>query len=145
MHRIYYWPKVSSFFLFPKGFLYRRFRNNIWSLVISGHFHKTTNQLWIENSKMTTKILQKLPIKKKLAEENGWKFSYQSGDVIYVSIYLTNRRRSFFFWLPYLEYDFMIANLFRLNLAVLRISETFQDISVVECYVIKVAGSHSLI
>ena len=32
-----------------------------------------------------------------------------------------------FFQLPYLEHDFMIANLVRLNLAVLKILETFQE------------------
>ena len=30
-------------------------------------------------------------------------------------------------YLPYLEYDFMVANLVRLNLAVLKISEASQD------------------
>ena len=39
---------------FPSyGILYRRHRNSILSLVISDYFHKTTNQHWIENSKMT--------------------------------------------------------------------------------------------
>ena len=32
-----------------------------------------------------------------------------------------------FFWLPYLEYDFMVANLVRLNLVVLEISKTSQE------------------
>ena len=38
---------------FPShGVLYRRCRNNL-SLNISHYFHKTTNQLWIENSLLT--------------------------------------------------------------------------------------------
>ena len=32
-----------------------------------------------------------------------------------------------FFWLPYLEYDFTIDNLVRLNLAVLKMLETSQE------------------
>ena len=41
---------------------------------------------------------------------------------MFVSINLTNRKRSFsFFWLPYLQHHFIIANLVRLNLAVLKI------------------------
>ena len=35
--------------------------------------------------------------KRKLAEKNEWKFSNQSGEVVYASMYLTNCRRSFFF------------------------------------------------
>ena len=36
--------------------------------------------------------------------------------------------KSFFFLsVPYLEYDFMVANIVRLNLAVLKISETSQE------------------
>ena len=64
--------------------------------------------------------------KRKLAEKNDWKFSNQSGEVIYASIYLTNRKRSFFHWLP-LEYHFIMANLVRLNLAVLKISIRQRD------------------
>ena len=48
-----------------------------------------------------------------------------------------------FFRLPYLKYDFMIANLVRLNLAVFKILETSQDIPSVKCYVSKFAGIHS--
>ena len=68
--------------------------------------------------------------KRKLAEKNGWKFSSQSGEVMYASIYLTNHFSFsvfFDFWLPYLEYNFAIANLVRLNLAVLKISETSRE------------------
>ena len=36
--------------------------------------------------------------KGKLDEKNEWKFSTQSGEVMYASIYLTNRRKSFFFF-----------------------------------------------
>ena len=32
--------------------------------------------------------------------------------------------KAYFFRLPYLKYDFMIANIVKLNLAVLKISET---------------------
>ena len=46
---------------------------------------------------------------------------------MHASIYLTNRRRTFFFWLPYLKYDVMIANLVRLNLAVMKTSEASQE------------------
>ena len=73
-----------------------------------------------------TKRLQKIPrkinlslslAKRKLAEKNEWNLSNQSGEVTHASIYLTNCRRSFiFFQLPYLEHDFMITNLVRLNL-----------------------------
>ena len=73
-----------------------------------------------------TKRLQKIPrkinlslslAKRKLAEKNKWNLSKQSGEVTHASIYLTNCRRSFiFFQLPYLEHDFMINNLVRLNL-----------------------------
>ena len=95
--------------------------------------------------------LQKLPknvslslAKGKLDEKNEWKFSNQSGEVMHASIYLTNRRKSFFFFrLPYLEYDFMIANIVRLNLAVLKYRRRPRNIPVVEYYVSKVAGIHS--
>ena len=80
-----------------------------------------------------TKRLQKLPrkinvslslAKTKLAEKkNGWKLSYQSSEVMHPSICLTNCRKSFFS-VTYLEHDFMIANLVRLNLVVLKILET---------------------
>ena len=72
-----------------------------------------------------TKRLQKIPrkinvslslAKRKLAEKNEWNLSNQSGEVTRASIYLTNCRRSLFFQLPYLEHDFMITNLVRLNL-----------------------------
>ena len=46
---------------------------------------------------------------------------------MYTSIYLTNRRKGFFFSVPYLEYDFMIAHTIRLNLAVLKTTETSQE------------------
>ena len=65
--------------------------------------------------------------KGKLDEKNKWKFSYQSGGVIYASLYLTNRRKKLFLRLPYFEYDFMIANIVRLNLAVLKMSETSHE------------------
>ena len=58
-------------------------------------------------------------------EKNEWKFSNQSGEVMHPSkIYLKNRKNNSFFSVPYLEYDFMIADIVRLNLAVLKISET---------------------
>ena len=48
------------------------------------------------------------------------------------------------FRLPYLEYDFLIANLVRLNSFVLRISKTSQEHTCkVECYVSKLAGTHA--
>ena len=43
-----------------------------------------------------------------------------------ISIHLTNRRKSSFFSVPYLEYHFMTANIVVLNLAVLIISVKYQ-------------------
>ena len=80
---------------FPSyGVLYRRCRNNL-SLNISHYFHKTTNQPWIENLLMAglkdCKSFQwnvSLSLaKKKLAEKNEWKFSNQSVELMYASIY----------------------------------------------------------
>ena len=62
----------------------------------------------------------------KLDEKNEWKFSNQSGEVMYASIYLANCRKSFFFSVT-LQYDFMTADIVRLNGAVLKISETYQE------------------
>ena len=72
-----------------------------------------------------TKRLQKIPrkinvslslAKRKLAEKNEWNLFNQSSEVTHASIYLANRSRSLlFFQLPYLEQDFMITNLVRLN------------------------------
>ena len=86
-------------------------QNNVWSLVISDYFYKTTNQLWVENSKMTglknwQSCQENVSLslgKRKLAEKNGWKFSSQSGEVMYASIYLANHFSFsvfFDFWLP---------------------------------------------
>ena len=75
--------------------------------------------------------------KNKQTKKNEWKFSNQPGEVMSASIYLTNRRTSFIFWLPYLEYDFMIANIVRLNLAVLKISETSQSFKHYKIYKLK--------
>ena len=61
--------------------------------------------------------------KRKLAEKTEWKFSNQSGEVIYDSIYLKITEEDSFFRLSYLEYNFMIANLVTLNLAILKILE----------------------
>ena len=46
---------------------------------------------------------------------------------MYASIYLTNIEQTSFFRLPYLEYNSMMANMVKLNLAVLKISETSQE------------------
>ena len=46
---------------------------------------------------------------------------------MFASMYLINHRKRFTFSFPYLQYDFMIANIVRLNLAVLKISETSQE------------------
>ena len=48
-----------------------------------------------------------------------------------------------FFRLPYLEYDFVIADIVRLNLAVLKYERPRRNTPVVECYISKVAGIHS--
>ena len=71
-----------------------------WSFLI---IFTKTKQLWTENSKMTgLKDCQEnvsLSLAKgKLDEKNEWKFSNQSGDLMYASIYLTNRRKCFFFF-----------------------------------------------
>ena len=84
--------KFLSFF--PRGFIYRRCQNNIWSLVISDYFRKTTNQLWTENSKTTGlndfKSCQKngsLSLAKgKPDEKNEWRFSNQTDEVMCASI-----------------------------------------------------------
>ena len=77
-------------------------QSNVWSLVISDYFYKTTNQLWTEDSKMTglkdckscRKNVSLSLAKGKLEEKNEWKFSNQSGEVMYPSkIYLTNRKK----------------------------------------------------
>ena len=47
------------------------------------------------------------------------------------------------FRLPYLDYNFMIANLVRLNLAVLKILLKSQEIPVVEYHVSKLIAIHS--
>ena len=44
LHRIYYWPKISSLFSFLWGFIYRTCRSNVLSLVISNYFHKTNQR-----------------------------------------------------------------------------------------------------
>ena len=71
------------------------------------------------------KRLQKIPrkinvslslAKRKLAEKGELKLFNRSGEVTHASIYLRNCRRSLFFHLPYLQHDFMITNLVRLNL-----------------------------
>ena len=48
-----------------------------------------------------------------------------------------------FFFFPYLECHFMIATIVRLNLPVLKISETYQEYTKMDSYVSKVAGIHS--
>ena len=58
------------------------------------------------------------------------------------SIYLTNGRKSFYFRLIYLEYDFMLANLVRLNLVVPKYRRCPRNIPVIEYYVSKVASIH---
>ena len=142
-HRIYYRPKVSSFFFFPLGFIYRWFGNNVWSLVISDYFYKTTNQLWIENSKMTglknckrwQENVSLSLAKRKLAEKNAMKIwkkwmeifkSIRWGHVCF-HIPHKSKKKLLFFRLTYLEYNFMTGNLVRLNLAVLKTSETSQE------------------
>ena len=55
--------------------------------------------------------------------------SFLSGQVRSYTLPYTSQivEKSFFFRLPYLEYDFMIANIVRLNLAVLKMSKTSHD------------------
>ena len=89
-------------------------------------FRKFFHQLWIKKFKNDwTKRFQKIPrkinvslslAKRKLAEKNEWDLFNQSGEVTHAFINLTNCRKSLFFQLPYLEHDFMITNLVRLNL-----------------------------
>ena len=85
---------------------YRECRNSVLSLDISDYFRKTTNQLWIENSKMTglkgckscqEKQIFNFPWLKEnwLKKMNGSCLINQAN--MHASTYLTNRRRSFFF------------------------------------------------
>ena len=75
----------------------------LWSYFI---IFTKTNQLWTENSKMTglkycrtsQENVSFSLAKRKLDQKSEWKLSYQSGDVMYASIYLTSRRKSFFFF-----------------------------------------------
>ena len=112
-HSNHYWQRCLY---------YRRYRNNVLSLVISDYFQLTLNWKFKHD---WTKRLQKIPrkinvllslAKGKLAGKNEWNLFNQSGEVRHASVYLTNCRRSLFFQLPYLEHDFMISNLVRLNL-----------------------------
>ena len=80
----------------------------------------------LKDCKSCQKSISRSLAKGKLHKKNEWTFSNQSGEVMYASIYITNRRKSFFFSVT-LSYDFMIANTVRLNVAVLKISETFQE------------------
>ena len=59
---------------------------------------------------------------------NGSLFE-QSSEAVHASICLINCRKNFFFSVTYLEHDFMIANLVRLNLVVL--NENIGDLPVV--------------
>ena len=116
-------------------FIYRRCRKNLWSLVISNYFHKTTNKLWIKNSKMTEpkdckgcqENVSLSLAKRRLGEMNESFLINQVRSCMLLYTSPVVEKVSFFFCLPYLEYNFMIANLVRINLAVLKISEPFQD------------------
>ena len=96
--------KVCSSFFFPRTFIYRRCRNNIWSLGISKYFHKTNKQLWIENSEMTglkdckscKEYISLSLAERKPHEKNEWKFSNQLAEVMYASLYLPDCRIRFF-------------------------------------------------
>ena len=82
----------------------------------------------LKDCKSCQEIVSHSLAKRKLAEKNEWKFSNQPGEVMYASMYLTNCKRSFFFfWLPYFKYHFIIANLVKLNLAVLKVSIRQRD------------------
>ena len=117
----------------------------LWSF---DYFRKTTNQLWIENSKMTGIKVAKntkknnpvdtgrklnvlwtfnlrpagksstfLKLKENWLKKMNGNLSNQSQVRSHMLWYTSNCRRSFiFFQLPYLEHDFMINNLVRLNL-----------------------------
>ena len=96
----------SCIFYAMYSFIYHRCRNNVCSLVISDYFHhKATKQLWIKDSKMSglkdfNSFQENFSLslaKRKLNEINEWKFSNQSGEVMYAFIRLTNCRRSLFF------------------------------------------------
>ena len=78
--------------------------NNGASWILSSELSSLNSGLKIQ--KLLAKRLQKFPrkinvslslAKRKLAEKNEWKLSNQLGEVMHDSIYLTNRRRSFFF------------------------------------------------
>ena len=66
--------------------------------------------------------------KRKLAEKNEWKY-YLMNQVRSCMLSYTSQiaEEASFFRLSYTEYDFVVANLVRLNLAVLKITETSQE------------------
>ena len=65
--------------------------------------------------------------KRELAEKNEWKFLISQVRSCMLPYTPQIIEDTSFFRLPYLESDFMIVNLVRLNLAVLKISETSQE------------------
>ena len=78
--------------------------------------------------------------KRKLAEKmNG---SFLMNQVRSCMLPYTSQitEEAYFFRLTYLEHNFMIANLIRLNLTVLRPP---RNTPVVECYISKIANIHS--
>ena len=87
----------------------------LWLFLIIFKKHPTNSGLKFKNewTKRLQKLLKNVSLsftKGKLDEKNEWKFSNQSGEVMYASMYLTKRRNSFFFSVT-LQYDFMIANI----------------------------------
>ena len=147
--RISYCQKFLVLFFFPWGFIYRRCQNNVWSLVISDYFHKTINQLWTVNSKNdwiakgAKKMFHVPSLKENWMKKTNGSFliNQVSSCMLPYTSYFAGKAS--FYSVPYLEYDFMIPHIARLNLAGMKISETSQEIPVVECYVSKVAGIHS--
>ena len=86
-------------FFFPRGFIYRSCQSNVWSLVILIIFTNQPSKMTeLKDCKNYQENVSLSLAEEKLDEKNEWKFSNQSGEVMYASIYLTNRRRSFDFF-----------------------------------------------
>ena len=139
-----YWPKVSSFFFFPWDFIYWRCRNKV---SLFSQNNQPTLDWKLKNNwtkSCQDNISHSLAKRKRVEKNNGWKFSNQSSEDMYASTYLTNRKSSFFFFrLPCLEYLFIIANLVRLNLAVLKISNPRRDDQIFYSYHLTALWPHA--
>ena len=125
---IFLFSRSLHFWIFAKTYFEPRLSkvSLLWKLskqcFVFGHLwlfsqNKQPNDWTKRFQKIPRKINVSLSLaKRKLAEKNEWDLFNQSGEVTHAFINLTNCRKSLFFQLPYLEHDFMITNLVRLNL-----------------------------